>query len=108
MQRLFRNNLKAVSSPCEMCPNEFGRMAYLNRHIRFGSPFPKVPRDEMEVAKDKRTAILFFTIIPVGDIDGIFFDILPCHVPRSSSQPESLTLSYGIEPVALVLSDALS
>mgnify|MGYP006947080334 CR=1 FL=1 len=71
-------------------------------------PCPGAVRNKMEVVDSELIAILRFHAITVGYINNIFLNIFLYYKPGTTTQPKSLALSDGMEPIAAMCTYFLS
>lgn len=84
-------------------------MADFKGYVQFLIQFcPRVVRNKMKVVDSELITILRFHAITVGYINNIFLNIFLYHKPGAATQPKSLPLSDGMEPIAAMRTQFLS
>ena len=89
------------------CVEKFGRVSVFefNKLMVAFLSFPRVACDEQRFLEKERTSILLFGVIAARNINGVVSDVFLHHIPRTAAQSQTLSLTDGVEPVAIVHTD---
>ena len=101
-------NAVEIADAADVATRKLGRMADLEGNLlRVVELAPRILGDEIEAVHIDGLAILRLRIVAIGDVDDVTTNVLLNHKPRATTQAQPLTLSDGMEPIAVVLTSTL-
>lgn len=66
---------------------------------------PRSSRDEVHSVEGKHFAVLLLRFVSVRYINDIFIRVLTGHIPRTTAQAQTFSLSDGVEPEPVMFPD---
>ena len=106
---LVRLNAVEVADTTDIAMRKLRRVTDLEGNLfRVVELAPRILSDKIETVHIDGLAILCLGIIAVRDVDNVTANVLLNHEPRAATQTQALTLSDGMKPIAVVLTQHLT
>ena len=106
---LVRLNAVEVADTSDVAMRELRRVTDLEGNLfHVVELAPRILSDKIKAVHIDGLAILRLRIVAIGDVDDVTTNVLLDHKPRATTQAQSLTLSDGMKPIAVVLTQHLA
>ena len=106
--RIGANQKDPITLCLQLSMMELRGMTNLKGDVRGKGLFAGGRNQTMEVLEQKLLLVGCLWVIAFTDIQDILLHVFLHHEPRTTTKAQSMTLSDGMEPQALMLSDAFS